>query len=79
MAHIEILDSGRLDEDESAFPQAVQLPNGDILCSYSNAGGQSATIIPTHQLVVVRIGKYTGATEGARALGRTFDLLIPAG
>ena len=43
MAHIEILDSGRVDENESAFPQAVQLPNGDILCSYSNAGGQNAT------------------------------------
>jgi Neuraminidase (sialidase) len=40
---IEILESGRIDERESAFPQAVQLPNGDILCSYSNAGGQHAT------------------------------------
>jgi len=40
---IEILASGRVDENESAFPQAVQLPNGDILCSYSNAGGQHAT------------------------------------
>jgi hypothetical protein len=43
LARIEILGSGRVDEEESAFPQAVQLANGDILCSYSNAGGQHAT------------------------------------
>jgi hypothetical protein len=43
VANIEILASGRVDENESAFPQAVQLPNGDILCSYSNTGGQHAT------------------------------------
>lgn len=43
MASIEILASGRVDENESAFPQAVQLPDGDLLCSYSNAGGQHAT------------------------------------
>ena len=43
MPDIEILGSGRIDDRESAFPQAVQLPNGDILCSYSNAGAASAT------------------------------------
>ena len=43
MATIEILDSGRVDSNESAFPQAIQLRNGEILCSYSNAGGQHAT------------------------------------
>lgn len=37
---LRILDTGRIDERESAFPQAVQLPNGDILCSYSVGGGQ---------------------------------------
>ncbi len=35
-----ILNTGRLDERESAFPQAVQLPKGDILCSFSVGGGQ---------------------------------------
>jgi hypothetical protein len=40
MPSIQILDSGRLDERESAFPQAVQLPDGDILCSFSVGGGQ---------------------------------------
>ena len=33
MPSIEILGTGRIDDRESAFPQAVQLPNGDILCS----------------------------------------------
>ena len=42
------------------------------------AGGQSTTIIPTHDLVVVRLGKYTGSGPGARALRETFDLLMEA-
>ena len=42
MPSIEILGSGRLDERESAFPQAVQMPDGDILCSFSVGGGSSA-------------------------------------
>jgi hypothetical protein len=40
MPAIAVLDTGRIDERESAFPQAVQLPGGDILCSYSVGGGQ---------------------------------------
>ena len=39
MPSIEILKSGRLDERDSAYPQAVQLPDGDILCSFSVGGG----------------------------------------
>jgi hypothetical protein len=35
-----VLSTGRIDERESAFPQAVQLPDGDILCSFSVGGGQ---------------------------------------
>ena len=46
--------------------------------SMQGAGGQSATIIPTHQLVVVRIGKYTGARAGGSALRRAFELLMEA-
>ncbi len=37
---IEILGSGRIDERESAFPQTVQLPSGDLLCSFGVGGGQ---------------------------------------
>ena len=43
MASIEILGTGRIDERESAFPQAVQLPDGDILCSFNVGGGAHAT------------------------------------
>ena len=46
--------------------------------SMRGAGGQSTTIIPTHQLVVVRIGKYTGAGPGGRALRRAFEFLMEA-
>ncbi len=48
--------------------------------SYSmrGAGGQSTTIIPTHDLVVVRIGKYTGAGAGGQALNAAFALLMEA-
>lgn len=42
------------------------------------AGGQSATIIPTHGLVVVRIGKYRGSSAGGRALNQAFALLMQA-
>lgn len=45
---------------------------------FSGAGGQSATIIPTHGLVVVRIGEYTGEVEGGRALRRAFQILMEA-
>ena len=42
------------------------------------AGGQSTTIIPSHELVVVRIGKYTGASEGGKALQEMLPLLLDA-
>jgi len=43
MPSIEVLGSGRIDERDSAFPQAVQLPNGDVLCSFSVGGGPAVT------------------------------------
>ncbi len=46
--------------------------------SMQGAGGQSATIIPSHGLVVVRIGKYRGAGAGGRALDEAFRLLLQA-
>ncbi len=42
------------------------------------AGGQSTTIIPSHDLVVVRLGHYTGASEGGKALDKAFRLLMEA-
>ncbi len=46
--------------------------------SMRGAGGQSTTIIPTHGLVVVRLGKYTGAEAGGDALDEAFRLLMEA-
>ncbi len=40
MPSLQILSTGRLDERDSAFPQAVQLPSGDVLCSFGVGGGQ---------------------------------------
>jgi len=42
------------------------------------AGGQSVRIIPSHDLVVVRIGKYRGATPGDAALDQAFPMFLAA-
>jgi len=54
------------------------LPIPDSAFSMRGAGGQSAIIIPTHELVVVRLGKYTGAAPGAIALNRALEILMEA-
>jgi len=43
MPAIEIVKTGLIDRRESAFPQAVQLPTGDVLCSFSAGGGAEVT------------------------------------
>jgi CubicO group peptidase (beta-lactamase class C family) len=45
---------------------------------FAGAGGQSAILIPSHGLVVVRLGKYKGSGEGGRALRRGLELLMEA-
>ncbi len=40
---IRVVGTGRIDERESAFPQATQLPNGDTLCSFNVGGGAFVT------------------------------------
>ncbi len=50
----------------------------ESMYSMLGAGGQSTTIIPTHDLVVVRLGKYTGAGAGGQALDEAFALLMEA-
>jgi CubicO group peptidase (beta-lactamase class C family) len=40
------------------------------------AGGQSTTVVPSHGLVIVRLGKYTGSREGGRALNAMYARLM---
>ena len=42
------------------------------------AGGQSVTIIPSHDLVVVRMGHYKGQRAGGKALNKAYALLMQA-
>jgi hypothetical protein len=42
------------------------------------AGGQSAWIVPSHGLVIVRIGKYRGAEAGDAALDKGMKTLMGA-
>ena len=42
------------------------------------AGGQSVTIIPSHDLVIVRLGHFKGQQAGGKALNETYTLLMEA-
>ena len=44
----------------------------------SGAGGQTTLIIPSHDLVVVRLGHFKGSTPGAQAFNRALALLMDA-
>jgi CubicO group peptidase (beta-lactamase class C family) len=44
----------------------------------SGAGGQTTMIIPSHQLVVVRLGHFKGATEGQMGFKKALALLMEA-
>ena len=55
---------------------SLPVPEGSY--AMSGAGGQSTTMIPSHGMVVVRIGKYTGAGAGGQALRAGLELLFEA-
>jgi CubicO group peptidase (beta-lactamase class C family) len=44
----------------------------------SGAGGQKTMIIPSHDLVVVRLGHYKGADEGVKSFKKSLALLMAA-
>jgi CubicO group peptidase (beta-lactamase class C family) len=44
----------------------------------AGAGGQTALIIPSHDLVVVRLGHYRGGGTGSYAFARALALLMQA-
>ena len=55
---------------------SLPVPEGSY--AMSGAGGQSTTMIPSHGMVVVRIGKYPGAGAGGRALRAGLERLFEA-
>ncbi len=44
----------------------------------AGAGGQTTLIVPSHDLVVVRLGHYRGAPAAEAALRRALALLVEA-
>ena len=44
----------------------------------AGVGGQTVLIIPSHQLAIVRLGHYKGATPGGLALRKAVGLLMGA-
>ena len=55
-----------------------EFPVPEDMYYMAGAGGQYTMIIPTHDLVVVRIGHYKGAGPGGEALNRALALLMEA-
>jgi hypothetical protein len=44
----------------------------------SGAGGQTTLIVPSHDLVVVRLVHFKGSEAGSRGMGRALELLVNA-
>ena len=74
------VDDGRLQYGGSFFwvNGDGRLPIPEDAFYMAGAGGQYTFVIPSHGLVVARLGKYAGSEEGTRALRRALELLIEA-
>ena len=46
--------------------------------AFGGAGGQYTIMIPSHGLVIVRLGKYTGQGPGGENLNSAIELLLEA-
>ena len=58
--------------------QAGQFPVPSTAYYMAGAGGQNTIVIPSHELVVARLGHYSGSVPGRQALARALELLIAA-
>ena len=58
--------------------RTAEWPVPEDAFSMQGAGGQYTFIIPTHDLVVVRLGHYKGEEAGGRALWNVLQLLVQA-
>lgn len=58
--------------------QAEQYPIPPTAFYMAGAGGQTTLVIPSHDMVVARLGHYSGAGAGGQALRRALELLMEA-
>ena len=56
--------------------QAGSFPVPSTAIYMAGAGGQNTIVIPSHEMVVVRLGHYSGSGPGRRALNRALVLLM---
>ena len=58
--------------------QGGQFPVPASAYYMAGAGGQNTIVIPSHEMVVVRLGHYSGQGPGRQALSRALELLMEA-
>ncbi len=58
--------------------QAGQYPVPSSAIYMAGAGGQTTLVIPSHEMVVARLGHYSGSGPGRQALNRALELLMEA-